>query len=83
MIRSALLTTALALSLGAAGWTQEPDPKSAELTRRAQAIKPQARELRWREIPWVLDLIEGQRLAKQENRPIFLWVTGGEPLERC
>jgi len=39
--------------------------------------------LRWQQIPWLLDLAEGQRLAKAEGRPIFLWVTGDDPLERC
>jgi len=53
------------------------------LTRRAAVIKPVAEELRWQQIPWVLDLTEGQRLAKAEGRPIFLWVTGDDPLERC
>jgi hypothetical protein len=51
--------------------------------RRASAIKPTPEELRWQQIPWVLDLAEGQRLAKAEERPIFLWVTGDDPLERC
>jgi hypothetical protein len=51
--------------------------------RRAAAFKPTSEELRWQQIPWVLDLAEGQRLAKAEGRPVFLWVTGDDPLERC
>jgi hypothetical protein len=58
-------------------------PTPEELARRAAAIKPVAKELRWQQIPWVLDLAEGQRLAQAERRPIFLWVTGDDPLERC
>lgn len=38
---------------------------------------------RWLEIPWLLDLNEGIRLAKQENRPVLIWVSGDDPLERC
>jgi hypothetical protein len=39
---------------------------------------------RWRDaIPWVLDLEEGIRLAKQEKRPLLLWTSGDDPLERC
>jgi hypothetical protein len=49
----------------------------------AEVIKPAEEELKWQQIPWVLDLAEGQRLAQQERRPIFLWVTGDDPLERC
>jgi hypothetical protein len=53
------------------------------LQRRAAVIKPAPDELRWQRIPWVLDLTEGQRIAQLERRPIFLWVTGDDPLERC
>ena len=51
--------------------------------RLIAAAKPTAAELRWQQIPWVTDLTAGQRLAKAEGRPIFLWVTGDDPLERC
>jgi hypothetical protein len=34
-------------------------------------------------IPWVLDLERGIRLAKEEKRPLLLWVSGDDPLERC
>ena len=58
-------------------------PTEQALAKRAAAIKPVAEELRWQQIPWVIDLAEGQRLAQDEGRPIFLWVTGDDPLERC
>jgi hypothetical protein len=39
---------------------------------------------RWRDaIPWVLDLGEGIRLAEREHRPVLIWVSGDDPLERC
>jgi hypothetical protein len=42
------------------------------------------RPTRWRDrIPWVLDLNEGVRLAKAEKRPLLLWTSGDDPLERC
>ena len=40
-------------------------------------------ELRWRQIPWLLDLEEGIRRANAENRPLLLFVSGDEPLGRC
>jgi hypothetical protein len=40
-------------------------------------------ELKWQEIPWLVDLEEGIRQAKAESRPILLWVSGDDPLERC
>ena len=42
------------------------------------------RPTKWRDaIPWLLDLDEGIRLAKQERRPLLLWTSGDDPLERC
>jgi hypothetical protein len=61
----------------------EPQPAEQNLAKRAAVIKPAKEELRWQQIPWVTDLAEGQRLAQAERRPIFLWVTGDDPLERC
>jgi hypothetical protein len=40
-------------------------------------------ELRWQEIPWLVDLQDGLRLAKEEKRPLLLWVSGDDPLEKC
>ncbi len=39
---------------------------------------------KWRDgIPWGLDLPQAVRLARQERRPLLLWVSGDDPLERC
>jgi hypothetical protein len=68
---SLMLLTSLAVSV------------SDDLEARASAIKPTPRELTWLGVPWVLNLAEAQKTARQEKRPIFLWVTGDDPLERC
>jgi hypothetical protein len=57
--------------------------RGQELADRAAVIKPTAKELTWLKIPWVLDFKAAQNTAKLESRPIFLWVTGDDPLERC
>jgi hypothetical protein len=54
-----------------------------DVTERYQAIKPRPEELKWRKVPWLIDLKEGLRLAKKENRPLLIWVSGDDPLERC
>jgi hypothetical protein len=54
-----------------------------ESADRSAVIKPTAKELTWLNIPWMLDLKEAQRTAKEEARPLFLWATGDDPLERC
>jgi len=61
----------------------EPRPTEQALLKRAAVIKPAPQELRWQQIPWLTDLAEGQKVARAERRPIFLWVTGDDPLERC
>ena len=56
---------------------------AARLEERAQVIRSAEHELRWQRIPWLVDLAEAEQLAREESRPIFLWVTGDDPLERC
>jgi hypothetical protein len=82
MMKAFLLSTTI-LSACTMLWGADPQREDRALMRRAAAIKPTPEELRWQQIPWLLDLAEGQRLAKAEGRPIFLWVTGDDPLERC
>jgi hypothetical protein len=51
--------------------------------RYYQAVKPTDSELRWQQIPWMQDLAAAAKQAKKEKRPLFLWVSGDEPLDRC
>lgn len=81
-MRTFLLNATFLLG-GGALLVAEPSPLDQALAKRAAVIKPALNELRWQQIPWVMDLAEGQRLAQAERRPIFLWVTGDDPLERC
>jgi len=80
-MRTFILSTALLVA--DVLWGGDPRPADQALAERAAAIKPRAEELRWQQIPWLTDLAQGQRLAQAERRPIFLWVTGDDPLERC
>ena len=81
-MKTFLLSTTL-LVAGGVLYGAEPCPTELALIKRAAVIKPAPEELRWQQIPWLTDLAEGQQLAKAERRPIFLWVTGDDPLERC
>ena len=39
---------------------------------------------KWRDaIPWLLDLQAGIALAREEKRPLLIWTSGDDPLERC
>jgi len=48
------------------------------------AIKPRPEELKFRQIPWLIDLNKAIQVAKTEQRPLLIW-TGQQshPLERC
>lgn len=54
------------------------------LVERTQAVQPAAHELLWmNQIGWQNSLVEGRRLSIAQGLPIFLWVSGDEPLGRA
>lgn len=77
------LMAAVAAAVFLAGSPQPRAQQPSRVTQLAESIRPRPSELRWQRIPWVLDLEEGIRLAKSEQRPLLLWATGDDPLERC
>ena len=57
-------------------------PEAARL--HAYVSKPLApAETAYRQIPWLVDLNEGLRVARDEKRPLLLWTSGDDPLDRC
>lgn len=44
---------------------------------------PHPGELKWQQIPWLTDLQEAIRQAKAESRPLLLFISGDDPLEKC
>jgi hypothetical protein len=44
---------------------------------------PHPGELKWQQIPWLTDLPEALRQARAERRPLVLFVSGDDPLEKC
>lgn len=56
----------------------------SDLRGKADAIRASANDLfKLQRIPWVTDPAEGFRLAREENRPVFLYIQAGDPLEDC
>ncbi len=58
------------------------------LSRKAQLVYRYLKlerpgEFDWERIPWLVDLREAMRQANAENRPVLLWTTDDDPLERC
>jgi hypothetical protein len=56
---------------------------SKDAAERYAALLPRAEELKYRDIPWLVDLSEAIAVAKEEKRPVLIWVSGDEPLELC
>jgi hypothetical protein len=60
------------------------DPELGSLTleefnKLHKEVRPPKDEV-WRTIPWKLSILESQRLAATEQKPIFLWAMAGNPL---
>ena len=54
------------------------------LCKKADAIRASTDNLfKLQRIPWITDPAEGFRLAKEENRPVFLYLQVGDPLGDC
>lgn len=75
----------LAAAAGAAAPADRPaDRLPADAARMYGFVKsPHPGELKWQEVPWLTDLREGIRQAKAEGRPLVLFVSGDDPLEKC
>jgi hypothetical protein len=58
-------------------------PEWDALSRRADRVRPTPEETRWMQIPWVRSVVDGQRMARAEKRPIMYWHVDDDPLERC
>jgi hypothetical protein len=80
---SACIAMALVCSGGAPALSAEklsPD----QFERLHALIKPQSGEAKWAVIPWRIDLMEARREAAAQDRPLFVWRSGGgEALGRC
>ena len=51
----------------------------SEFRNLQRQLQPPA-DAPWRTIPWKITLIEAQRTAIQEKKPIFIWAMDGHPL---
>lgn len=63
----------------------EPAPIPADhFIKLHTLIKPQSGELRFHEIPWLIDVWEARKKAAAEGKPILVWSgAGGAPLGTC
>jgi hypothetical protein len=86
-----IVATAGALAAGAdvpAGQPADRNPGADHLPGDAARMygfvkTPHPGELKWQQIPWLTDLRDGVRQARAESRPLLLFVSGDDPLEKC
>jgi len=53
---------------------------SEEKFRELQSQLAPAPDEPWRTIPWQIALLDAQRQAARERKPIFIWAMDGHPL---
>jgi len=76
----ALALTATVLLPGFASSSFAEDVLTEQRFRQLhKQLQPAADEL-WRTIPWRTSLLEAQRRAVTEKKPIFIWAMDGHPL---
>ena len=51
----------------------------SEFRKLHKQLQPAADEL-WRSIGWRISLLDAQRVAAQQQKPIFIWAMDGHPL---
>lgn len=54
-----------------------------DLGKLADAVRATDAERTYKKIPWLTDVVKGLDLARQEHRPVFLYMILGDPLEDC
>lgn len=87
MLALCIVATATAVATGAE-FTANRNPDAGRLPVDAAwmygfVTTPHPGELKWQQIPWLTDLREALRQAKAERRPLLLFVSGDDPLEKC
>lgn len=60
---------------GTAGAAQEPADWRATVAATCKIPDEP-----WRTIPWQTDLLAAQRLALEQDKPLFIWAMDGHPL---
>jgi hypothetical protein len=58
--------------------------RAEQFDKLHRLIKPQPGELRFHEIPWLIDVWEARKQAAAEGKPILAWSgAGGAPIGVC
>ena len=64
----------------AIAWTAVAAELDDETFRRLHKELQVSKEEPWQTIPWKIALLDAQRTAAAERKPIFIWAMDGHPL---
>jgi hypothetical protein len=83
-----ILAILLLASVSGVSRADDSVPELTALLKKAAAFRPHDHDLVWRQIPWYTDPTDALKQAREEKRPLFVWLAGGRdrdgnPLERC
>jgi hypothetical protein len=67
------------LSFGSPSTSRAGDLSEAEFRKLHKALRPSPSEA-WRTIPWKISLLDAQRVAATQKKPLFIWAMDGHPL---
>jgi hypothetical protein len=73
------LTCLLAIVLSTAGVLRADDTEltSSKFESLQRLIRPQPDESQWAAVPWLINLKVARERAAREDKPLFLWRSGG------
>jgi hypothetical protein len=67
------------LAVTVPGVLRAAELSQGEFLELHRQLRPSADEP-WRTIPWKISLLDAQRQAVQQQKPIFVWAMDGHPL---
>ncbi len=74
-----LMSLGLQLSAAIPAFSQGFELTLKEFQSLHQQLQPSEKDS-WQTIPWKISLLDGQRTAAEERKPIFIWAMDGHPL---
>ncbi|MEM7010920.1 MAG: hypothetical protein AAF585_05490 [Verrucomicrobiota bacterium] len=74
-----LRLTFVSAAIAVAPFSVQAELNLAEFEKLHAELQPDATET-WRQIPWKISVLEAQRSAAAEGKPIFIWAMDGHPL---
>lgn len=87
LVLALLLVAPACLALAQEQKAKQPEPDAIPVERFDKLlalIKPQAGELRFHEIPWLINVHDARVEAAAQGKPILVWSgAGGAPIGVC